>query len=156
MKKLIQFFQPLIVILRKCLWFITRPKRYGAHVAIIHKNEVLIVMTTYWPGYGLPAGGIKKGETPHNAALREVREEVGIILKLITPLAPFVVYDDYVTDTVYGFYALVNSKDFVLDTLEIANAEWVSLDKLPELNSGAAHVIELYKRERHKRIQNKL
>ena len=86
MKKLITLFQPFIVIGRKAVCFISRPKRFGSHVVIVFKNEVLLVTTTYWPGYGLPAGGIKKGETPYDAAIREVQEEVGIHLETITSL----------------------------------------------------------------------
>ncbi len=145
MKKIIKFLQPLIVVARKAIWFITQPKRFGSHVVIVYKNDVLLVTTTYWPGYGVPAGGIKKGETPREAALREVQEEVGIHLETITPLNSFIIREDSAVDTVYGFYAHVDSKEFKLDQLEIGSAEWFPLNNLPPLNSGAAKVIELYK-----------
>lgn len=145
MKRVIKFFRPVIVLGLKLLWFITRPKLSGACVLILHNNEVLLVKTTYWPGYTLPGGGIKKGESPYEAGIREVSEEVGITLESITPVATFVFYEDYKIDTVHSFYSYVDSKAYKLDVLEIDSAEWFPLDALPELNPGATRIVEKYK-----------
>ncbi len=145
MKNSIKFFRPVIAIGLKVLWFITRPKMFGSCVLVIHDNEVLLVTTTYWPGHGLPGGGIKKGETPLDAAFRETREEVGVELKDVKPLSPFVLYEDYKVDTIHPFYAYVDSKDYKLDKLEIDTAVWFSIDNLPQLNSGPARIVELYR-----------
>jgi len=53
----------------------------SAGLAIIWENKVLLAHTTgrnFKSGYGIPKGGIEKGETPIDAAVREVYEEVGI------------------------------------------------------------------------------
>lgn len=49
-----------------------------AVVAVWHEGKLLVVKHSYWPESGLPGGAIKKGESPANAAARELHEEVGI------------------------------------------------------------------------------
>lgn len=52
----------------------------GAHVLVTDEaGRVLVVRTTYLgPGWMLPGGRVEQSETPHEAAVRETREETGI------------------------------------------------------------------------------
>ena len=53
----------------------------SAGLAIIYDNKILLAHTTnrgWYGSYGIPKGGIEKGETHFEAALRETKEEVGI------------------------------------------------------------------------------
>jgi 8-oxo-dGTP diphosphatase len=52
----------------------------GAHVlAVDDDGRILVVRTTYLgPGWMLPGGRVERGETPHEAAARETREETGL------------------------------------------------------------------------------
>ncbi len=55
--------------------------KVSAGLAIIYDNKVLLAHTTnrgWYGSYGIPKGGIEKGETHFEAALRETKEEVGI------------------------------------------------------------------------------
>ena len=53
----------------------------SAGLAIIYDNKVLLAHTTsrgWYGSYGIPKGGIEKGESKLDAAIRETQEEVGI------------------------------------------------------------------------------
>lgn len=143
-KTVIKFFRPLLIIMMRSWWYITRPKTSGALVVIQHNEEILLVKTTYGYAYGLPGGGIKKGETPVEAARREALEEVGIVLKNLHPLPSFVTHEEYKEDTVYSFYTTVASKDFRLDRLEIDCAEWHPITQLPKLGIVTEKIIHAY------------
>lgn len=145
MKPLIKFFRPILIFGMMTLWFITRPKTSGAKVIIICGDEILFIKTTYNFGYSLPGGGIKKGESPIDAAKREAFEEVGIQLTDLTALPSFVTHEEYKEDTVYSYFAYVESKEFTLDKLEIDVAEWYPIYSLPKLGSVTQKTIDLYK-----------
>ncbi len=49
-------------------------------VAVWVGDRVLVLRQSYRVHLNLPGGGIEKGETPIEAALRELREEVGLEL----------------------------------------------------------------------------
>ena len=52
----------------------------GAGVALWHDGELLVVRHSYRYGWSLPGGRLRRGETPRQAAVRELREEVGIVV----------------------------------------------------------------------------
>ena len=43
--------------------FIFHPKPLGVRVMLIRNEEVLLVRQTYMPGWFMPGGGVKRGET---------------------------------------------------------------------------------------------
>jgi 8-oxo-dGTP pyrophosphatase MutT (NUDIX family) len=59
-------------------WFVRRPTKEGAFVAVWRGNELLLIRNSYRRGITVPSGGVDPGETPREAALRELHEEVGI------------------------------------------------------------------------------
>jgi ADP-ribose pyrophosphatase YjhB (NUDIX family) len=62
-----------------------------ASVAVIRDGRILLAMRGKPPGEGLfslPGGRVELGETLGEAALRELREEVGVEAKLIGLIAP--------------------------------------------------------------------
>jgi 8-oxo-dGTP diphosphatase len=61
-------------------WLARRPPHRGALVAVWHGGEILLLRSSYRPGWSLPGGGIARGETPREAAARELREEVGLVV----------------------------------------------------------------------------
>lgn len=53
----------------------------SAGLAIIYQNKILLVKPTnarWWKSYGIPKGHVEEGESTIDAAIREVKEEIGI------------------------------------------------------------------------------
>jgi ADP-ribose pyrophosphatase YjhB (NUDIX family) len=75
-------------------------KRVGADVLIRNKQgEILLVNPRYKPDWDLPGGMAEANEPPHEAAERELREELGLDLRIRTMLAvdwvaPHAAWDD--------------------------------------------------------------
>jgi ADP-ribose pyrophosphatase YjhB (NUDIX family) len=58
----------------------TRGMTLGVRIiATDDQNRILLVKHTYLNGWWLPGGGVDKGETTHKAAVRELKEEAGLI-----------------------------------------------------------------------------
>ena len=65
--------------LLKTGWFIRRPRTFGAHaLALTPERKVILVKLRYASGWRPPGGGRGPNEDPHDAALRELREEIGM------------------------------------------------------------------------------
>ncbi len=64
-------------------WFrFKRPMTLGVRViAIDADGQVCLVRHTYTPGWHLPGGGVERGETCEDAALKEAREEAGLLIE---------------------------------------------------------------------------
>lgn len=59
-------------------WRARRPSFSCASVALWWEQQLLVVRTSYHDMYDLPGGGLDRGEAPLDAALRELREEIGL------------------------------------------------------------------------------
>ena len=60
-------------------WFLRRPRTFGAHaLALTPERKLILVKLRYAGGWRLPGGGRGRNEDPVDAALRELREEIGM------------------------------------------------------------------------------
>lgn len=59
-------------------WAVRRPDTHGALVAIWNEGRILLVKNSYVPYHSLPGGYVKASETAKQAALRELKEEIGL------------------------------------------------------------------------------
>jgi 8-oxo-dGTP diphosphatase len=101
----------------------------GAHVlATDDRGRVLVVRTTYMgPGWMLPGGRIERGETPHDGAARETREETG----LEVVVHRLVLVDARPGDNVsFIFAGHVIGGTLEPQLGEIAEAGWVDRDEI--------------------------
>jgi len=102
-------------------------------------GELLLIRNSYGPRrreFVLPGGGIKRSETPEAAALREVREEVGVEAERLTLRATYVSAAEGKRDTIHLFAAYTEA-DPTADGVEVEEARFFTLDRLPENVSAA-------------------
>jgi 8-oxo-dGTP pyrophosphatase MutT (NUDIX family) len=60
-------------------WLVRRPRTFGAHaLALTPERRIILVKLRYARGWRLPGGGHGADEDPRDAALRELREEIGM------------------------------------------------------------------------------
>jgi len=59
-------------------WAVRKPTTNGALVTLWNRGQVLLVRNSYVSYHTLPGGYLRRGETSRQAALRELREEVGV------------------------------------------------------------------------------
>jgi 8-oxo-dGTP pyrophosphatase MutT (NUDIX family) len=61
-------------------WFFRRPKTFGAHaIALTPEGRLVLVRLWYAPGWRLPGGGRNPEEAAADGAIRELREEIGLV-----------------------------------------------------------------------------
>ena len=80
-KIVINFLYSLYRTLRapvRWYWSIFKIQTQGVRVLAIQNNSIILVKHWYNPLIVMPGGGIKKYETPEQAAIRELKEEVNI------------------------------------------------------------------------------
>jgi len=66
--------------LLKAGWLVRRPKTFGAHaIALTPGEKIILVKLRYARGWRIPGGGRAADEDRVEAALRELREEIGMV-----------------------------------------------------------------------------
>ena len=118
--------------LLRIYWFFRRPTTQGVRCVVVHGDTVLLVKHTYGSAYWTTVGGgIQSGESLEQAVVREVHEEVGLVLDNAFKIGEVFHEQEYKKDTVHVFLGFTSQPDVRLDKAEIASAKWVSIKNLP-------------------------
>ncbi len=111
----------------------TRGKTLGARVLVIDtQSRVLLVRPTYVNGWTLPGGGVDKGETLRQAAIRELKEEAAVL-----PLDELFFHGMFSNEAVFpgdhvACFVLRKFKQEVFKpNFEISAAQFFAVDALP-------------------------
>lgn len=79
--------------------------------------------------WSLPKGHVEAGETPEQAALREVQEETGLIGRILAPLGIidfwFVVEDRRIHKTVHHYVIEAVGGELSDEDIEVEAVEWI-------------------------------
>lgn len=128
----------LLYPVAKCYWFLFRPRTFGAGCIVEFENKILLIRNTYGDGsWSFPGGGVKKTESPEEAAKREVYEETGLDVEDLILLTSFVHNKNYKIDTVNAFVAKSGTKDLKVDAGEVLEARWFLVSDVPESELSA-------------------
>ena len=102
-------------------------------MVMLTDESVLLIKTTYRPYWGFPGGGVNRGETPKDAAIRETREESGVVVSTCEEFSTYVDHDYGLEVTVHVFIATnwVDSQHWKRG-LEIGSREYFPFNALPE------------------------
>lgn len=111
---------------------LARPHTHGALVAIWHGPELLLVESSFRRSWSLPGGGIGKGETARQAAVRELAEEVGLRVRAEQLLEPWQICErgpgGLNTVTIFSL-PLRTRPELEVDGLEIVAGHWLSREQ---------------------------
>ena len=127
----------------------TAPMFMPAAGIILYENGKILLQKRSDDGkWALHGGAMEMGETTEETAIREAKEELGIVPESLDLYGVFSgkpmyhVYPDgnevYIITTVY--FCDKYTGDFKIDNKEVEQIEWFDIDKLPE-NMG---VIDSY------------
>lgn len=87
---------------------------------------------------------MEKEERPEEAVRREVKEEVGIEVEDLKFLGKFLSTIEFKKDNVFCFSAKTNSRELIVDPIEILEAKWVPVAELPALGPIAQKIFNLW------------
>lgn len=123
-------------------WWVRRPHHRGALVAVHVGGAILLVRPSYRRCWDLPGGGVGRGETPEQAARRELQEEVGISGVILTPAGEARGLWDWQRDHVFFFEARMEALPaLTLDNREIVRAALAPLERIdPGTLTGPAAI----------------
>jgi len=127
-------------------------KTVGARALVIKNDEVLLVKHTYQKGWCTIGGTVDKNETPRQALVRELVEEVGVIA-LEKPELFGLYHHKYKKRDDYVAFYIVRHFEMQKESYspEIAEKKWFPFHALPpDITPSTLHRIEEFLDQREK------
>jgi 8-oxo-dGTP pyrophosphatase MutT (NUDIX family) len=112
-----------------------RPMTLGVRVLVTDlQGRICLVRHTYTPGWHLPGGGVERGETCLEAALKEAREEAGILIapKDIRLVSIHANFENFPGDHVLFYVASAWTQSATNVAHEIAECDFFDPSALPD------------------------
>lgn len=106
-----------------------KPTTQGALVALWWQGRLLLVETSYRRELSLPGGGMQRGEAAEAAAVRELREELGLRVRLDQLADPWSCRERSAggENTVWIFALQLQQEPAIrVDGLEIVGWQWLT------------------------------
>ena len=114
-------------------------------VAVLRKADgrVLFVEQRHSPGWALPGGLLRRGESPAEAVVRETQEEVGLGLDLSSLPVPLASVNARVrrVDIVFVIDADGAAEPRAADEAEVKRIGWFAIDGLPDLGDPTLDIL---------------
>ena len=126
-------------LLRRIVLRVLRLRTTGVKVMLFNEaDELLLIRNAYGDSgqYLLPGGGVSRRESPAAAAIREVREEIGIELDRVEPVWTYKSNSEGKRDTIHLFKAKTSARPEI-DGREVIEARFFALGALPSRVSPA-------------------
>jgi NAD+ diphosphatase len=144
-QKIIKFLTPVLLPVVKLYWRVFRPETFGVKVIIENEGKFLWVRNDYGHrSITFPGGSIEKGENAEQAAIREVKEEVGIDLVNLKIVGKMISTEEGKKDNITIFYGQSRTSEFILDNFEIAEGEWFTKDNLPKFSPLSKKIWDIF------------
>jgi ADP-ribose pyrophosphatase YjhB (NUDIX family) len=114
-------------------------------VAVLRRDDrrVLLVDQRHSGGWALPGGLLRRGESPNDAVIREVGEEVGIELSAPSLPVPVAAVNARLrrVDLVYLLDAPAGADPHQEDEAEVRRVGWYPLDALPDVSEPTLEIL---------------
>lgn len=104
---------------------------------VIYQNKILVMKRVRPSSDGLgwwelPGGGLEYGETPHEALIRELKEETGLDIKVLKPVYTFTAIRENYQTVGIGFLT-IPTHDHVVLSDEHTDYQFVNQDELKDI-----------------------
>ncbi len=132
--RIVTYFHIACTYLQRTLQWWLGASTVGVRTLVIDEsNRVLLVKHTYMPNWHFPGGGVLPSEPARVAAIRELREETGVIAEGEIQLLGIYFHKVYHVNDYVVLYRVPYFKETSIEpSPEIAEVRWFSLSQLPE------------------------